>query len=424
MRPTVAPLLWRDYPPDATNSLPEDFPTGARLEAGYVRYVCILPGLFGDSKDTIRCKTRITRSGPGTIPYLALSYAWGDPAPTRPILVDGERRLVAENLWQFLFEAKTKPMLFSCWLWIDALSIDQSDTEERRHQVGTMSTIFRKAYEVIVWLGQGCDDSVLAMRVLSSVVQPSLRSVYARWGTSRQQTIHRAVHSTGEPHVTPSTMDEQYVEWTVDVSKAIVNLCQRPFWKRLWVFQELRHAEDIRLMCGQEIITWSDFRNLWSVVVELRGFQDDISELLNNSLATRMMTLRTKPMDFSLWGLLKETRSLECADEHDRVYALLSVATEGDEDIEADYHASLSSLGHSILRNKYALRRPKALDDVMTDCDFLRDVLRLSWTEMYGYGDSYGDVWAHKVGSPGSSFAGWAEHHRHLAVTKLLLDTV
>jgi hypothetical protein len=33
-------------------------------------------------------------------------------------------------------------------------------------------------------------------------------------------------------------------------------------------------------------------------------------------------------------------------------------------------------------------------------------------------------VWAHKVGSPGSSFAGWAEHHRHPAVTKLLLDTV
>jgi hypothetical protein len=397
-------------------------PSGARLKSGQLRFVLISKTLSPASIDVIGCDTCICSENV-CVPYKAVSYTWGDSPSKQLIYVDGEERLVTKSLFLFLQHAKLRPRRFS-WLWIDALSIDQSDTEERRHQVGTMSTIFRKAYEVIVWLGQGCDDSVLAMRVLSSVVQPSLRSVYARWGTSRQQTIHRAVHSTGEPHVTSSTMDEQYVEWTVDVSKAIVNLCQRPFWKRLWVFQELRHAEDIRLMCGQEIITWSDFRNLWSVVVELRGFQHDISELLNNSLATRMMTLRTKPMDFSLWGLLKETRSLECADEHDRVYALLSVATEGDEDIEADYHASLSSLGHSILRNKYALRRPKALDDVMTDCDFLRDVLRLSWTEMYGYGDSYGDVWAHKVGSPGSSFAGWAEHHRHPAVTKLLLDTV
>jgi hypothetical protein len=423
MRPSVAPLRWRAYPPAATDSLPEYCLTGARLEAGYVRYVCILPALFGDSTDTIRCKTRIARSGPGTIPYLALSYAWGDPTPKYPIRIDGERRLVAENLWQFLCDAKTQPEEFSCWLWIDALSIDQSDTEERQHQVGTMSTIFRNAYEVVVWLGQGFDDSILAMRVLSSVVQPSLRSVYSRWGESRQGTIRRAVYSTDDPHVTPSAMDERYVEWTMDVSKAIVNLCQRPFWKRLWVFQELRHAKDIRLMCGQEIITWTAFRNLWSVVVELECFQDDISELLNNSLATRMMTLRMKPMDFSLWNLLRETRSLDCADEHDRVYALLSVANEGHEDIEADYYASLSSLGHSILRNKYALRRPQSLESVMADCNFLRDVLRLSWTELFGYGGSYGGVWTHKVGSPGSSFAGWAEYHHHPAVTKLLLDT-
>jgi hypothetical protein len=429
MRPRVYAAFPQrpSYPPSATDSLPDDFtPPSARLEAGYVRYVCILPALVDDSPGTIRCRTRITRSGHETVPYLALSYAWGDPTPKHAIFVDGERRLVAENLWQFLCEAKTKPQQFSCWLWIDALSIDQSDAEERKQQVGIMSTIFRNAFEVIVWLGQECDDSILAMRVLSLVVQPSLRSVYSRWGASRQGTIHRAVYSTGNPHVTPSAMDEPYVVWTMDVPKAIVNLCQRPFWKRLWVFQELRHAKDIRLVCGQETITWTAFRNLWSVIVEHECFQDDISELLNNSLATRMMTLRMKPMDFSLWNLLKVTRSLDCADEHDRVYALLSVATEGHEDIEADYRASVSSLGHSVLRNKYAsaLRRPTSLDDVMMDCEFLQDVLRLSWTDMFGYGNSYGGVWSHKAGSPGSSFAGWAEHHGHPIVTRLLLATM
>jgi hypothetical protein len=410
------------YPPNATESLPAGFTPGARLEAGYIRYVCILPTHVDDDPDTIRCRTHITRSGPGTIPYLALSYTWGDPTPKHPVLVDGERRLIAENLWQFLREARTKPLQFSCWLWIDALSIDQSDTEERRYQVGTMSTIFQNAYEVVVWLGQGCHDSALAMWVLESGPDSRFRSIYQTWKTSRRHIIHRAVHSTADPYVTPSAKSEKYVEWTMGVSNAIVNLCERPFWKRLWVFQELRHAEDIRLMCGERFITWAAFRNLWSVMTELRGLNEHIAQALRNSLATRMLTLRTKPMDFSLWNLLKETQSLDCADEHDRVYALLSVATEGHEDIEADYDASLSSLGHSILRNKYALRRPTSLEGVMVDCNFLRDVLRLSWTEIFGYGDSYGGVWAHKVGSPGSSFDGWAEHHRHPAVTKLLLD--
>jgi hypothetical protein len=416
MRPTVAPLRWRDYPPVATDSLPEYCPTGARLEAGYVRYVCILPALFGDSTDTIRCKTRISRSGPGTIPYLALSYAWGDPTPKHSILIDGEQRLVAENLWHFLCEAKTQPVRFSCWLWIDALSIDQSDTEERRHQVGDMSTIFRNAFEVVVWLGQGCECSDLAMLVLSSVVVLSSGSIYQR----SEKTVRCAVRSTGGPSVTPSAIDEQYAE-----SNAIVNLCQRPFWKRLWVFQELRHAEDICLMCGERTITWTDFRNLWSVMTGLRGLNDDIAQALRNSLATRMMTLRTKPMDFSLWNLLKETRSLECADEHDRVYALLSVANEGHEDIEADYHASLSSLGHSILRNKYASRRPRSLDDVKADCDFLREILKMNWGDMIGYGDLHWGIWDHYIGSrsPNSSWGYWAKQHRQPAVAKLLLDT-
>jgi hypothetical protein len=403
------------YPTTATDSLPDDLTPSVKLKTGYVRYVRILRALADDSADTIRCETCI-QPEQEDVCYLALSYAWGDPTPTHPILVDGECRLVADNLWDFLCEAKRKPERFPHLLWIDALSIDQSDLEERRHQVGIMSTIFQNASKVVVWLGGAYDDSDVAIRVLIFFWDES----QLRYTHALDDEFDEMAEQFAKKHA------ENREEWAARVPDAIASLCQRPYWKRLWVFQELRHAEDIQVMCGSLPIPWAAFRNLWVVVVDLRGFEDGVSELLNNSLATRMMTLRTKPINFSLWNLLKETRNLDCADEHDRVYALLSVATEGHEDIEADYHASLSSLGHSILRNKYAsaLRRPTSLDDVMMDCEFLRDVLRLSWTDMFGYGNSYGGVWTHKAGSPGSSFAGWAEHHRHPAVTKLFLDTV
>jgi hypothetical protein len=91
-------------------------------------------------------------------------------------------------------------------------------------------------------------------------------------------------------------------------------------------------------------------------------------------------------MDFSLWNILRDTRNLECADQRDRVYALLSVATRGHENIEADYSTNTPPhLAHMILQNKYAMRPPRALDDVLMGCEFLEDVFRMDRFTMLPY---------------------------------------
>ncbi|KAI3579715.1 heterokaryon incompatibility, partial [Fusarium oxysporum f. sp. albedinis] len=41
------------------------------------------------------------------------------------------------------------------FLWIDQICINQSDIDERNHQVPIMGNIYRKAYRVFVWLGTG-----------------------------------------------------------------------------------------------------------------------------------------------------------------------------------------------------------------------------------------------------------------------------
>jgi hypothetical protein len=40
-----------------------------------------------------------------------------------------------------------------------------------------------------------------------------------------------------------------------ELSEAICSFCERPYWKRLWVFQELRHARRIMLICGEHAIS-------------------------------------------------------------------------------------------------------------------------------------------------------------------------
>lgn len=132
-----------------TDSVPDELPPSSKLQAGYIRYVRILPGFKDESSNSIRCETRICRSSK-RVSYNAISYAWGGTRRKYPITVDGQTRLIAGNLCLFLRQAKTTLPRFSRWLWIDALCIDQADAAERMHQVAIMAKIFGRADQVIV----------------------------------------------------------------------------------------------------------------------------------------------------------------------------------------------------------------------------------------------------------------------------------
>jgi hypothetical protein len=472
-----------------SESKPDYLPPDAKLQAGYIRYIRLLPtkDCFGE----IRLETCIRRSRlddesdenrtPEKFFYSAISYSWGDPTPSRTVVVDGQERLVAENLWQFLqranlqridlqqdrsqrvervrseqadwskisFESPTAYSQFKDamesmlrysksqnaeisiterfsriiprlkrgiehlgyehrmkdivservgwpedWLWIDALCIDQLDAHERTHQVGIMSQIFGRADQVISWLGPAYDNSEHAM------------NAFAGYTSERESSEHLI-------------LDQR------ELSEAICRLCERPYWKRLWVFQELKHAKDIKLMCGDETISWSQFKQLWRAIIEIATTDEVRSERLNQSLATRMMTLRSKPMNFSLWNLLNETRNLECADRRDRVYALLSVATEGHKGIEADYEIVPLRLAHRTLQGRYAIRPPRAVNDVSMDCKFLEDVFRLTEGAMLRYcrhgtcDPLVRDQWYRREGRVGSGAEFYFEHEQ----SSLYVDT-
>lgn len=246
--------------------------------------------------------------------------------------------------------------LHADWLWIDALCIDQSDARERTHQVGMMSKIFGRANKVISWLGPAYDNSEYAMATIAGY---------------KSETNSNVVHALSQ----------------AELSEAICSLCERSYWKWLWVFQELRHAKHIILMCGDGTIDWNDFRQLWCDVVNATTTNQHISERLTRTPTTRMMALRKKPITPSLWNLLEETRDLECLDQRDRVFALLSVAIEGHEGIEPDYDSSVTplDLAHRILQNKYALRSPGTLSEVLADCKNLESAFRMKKGSMLIY---------------------------------------
>lgn len=100
--------------------------------------------------------------------FEALSYTWGNEMPRHHIRCrDGPSMLCvtetcASALRRLQYSDRERV------LWIDAICINQDDTEERNIQVRHMPHIYSSCVRVVVDLGEGTEDSDLAMLFISS----------------------------------------------------------------------------------------------------------------------------------------------------------------------------------------------------------------------------------------------------------------
>jgi hypothetical protein len=85
--------------------------------------------------------------------YKALSYVWGAKLEKRPLLCDNRMIFITPNCESALRYLRHKKN--SVTLWVDAVCIDQDNWDERAHQVDMMGDIYRRACEVVIWLGEG-----------------------------------------------------------------------------------------------------------------------------------------------------------------------------------------------------------------------------------------------------------------------------
>ncbi|KAJ1322823.1 HET domain-containing protein [Microdochium nivale] len=83
--------------------------------------------------------------------FVALSYVWGDPGDTVPILVDGTTVQITRNLSDVLHWHRGWRSTSS--VWADAVCINQADPDEKGHQIKMMARVYKEASKVICWLG-------------------------------------------------------------------------------------------------------------------------------------------------------------------------------------------------------------------------------------------------------------------------------
>jgi hypothetical protein len=191
-------------------------------------------------------------------PYKALSYVWGDPEVTCTITINGLPVEKTANLVAALSRLRD---LDEANYWIDAICIDQQNKAEKSEQVQLMGEIYGKAVGTTAWLGPGTDDSALAMTFLaqwsmagsyylllrkqiqdnisaSTEAERGLRMlVFERTSAMRDliQSVLRTIHNP----------------YGVAEGQALANLFQRPYWKRIWIIQELTLSRHVTLHCGE-----------------------------------------------------------------------------------------------------------------------------------------------------------------------------
>jgi hypothetical protein len=93
------------------------------------REIGLLTILDDDDDYLVRCMTRKT-SLDDCQNFNALSYSWGDPEVTAPIMVDYHVMSVTLNLEKALRQLRRSAQLGE--IWIDAICINQADISEKK----------------------------------------------------------------------------------------------------------------------------------------------------------------------------------------------------------------------------------------------------------------------------------------------------
>src|ERR1700761_9032894 len=120
---------------------------GEKLDDNQIRLLTLLPDA---DPAPLHCQLQVA-DAVSPPEYEAISYTWGDNAGRSEIWCDSRPFSITENAAAALyrFRLPDRPRV----LWMDQITINQSDPVERAKQVNLMYDIFSKARCVLMWLG-------------------------------------------------------------------------------------------------------------------------------------------------------------------------------------------------------------------------------------------------------------------------------
>ncbi|KAH8648618.1 heterokaryon incompatibility protein-domain-containing protein [Xylariales sp. PMI_506] len=250
--------------------------------------------------------------------YEALSYCWGATKSFGEIIAilsrgdtatqEAKYLEVGQSLSEALIYLRDphKPRI----MWIDAICINQNDIAERNNQVTRMGHVFSRASRVVAWIGPPSNHTNLAVSTLGYLGK-QIENTQERFRLPRPGCDHPEWYSAD------SVLPYDHETWV-----AIAELLYRPWFKRLWVVQEIQlGSRSSIIQWGEQELEWSLFRRaVRCIFYKTRGVPTEVRAICESVIET-CNNIQTSSVENLLWNHAVK----ECLDDRDRIYGLLNL---------------------------------------------------------------------------------------------------
>lgn len=352
-----------------------------------LRIITLHPGEPHDDISISLTETKFDKNNPPY--YEALSYVWGPKDNPLPVFVKDEQPIpkaedvtsaspqlsrtgtpdwimVTQNLAVALVHLRSKTDART--FWIDALSINQADDEEKGPQVAMMGQIFCHAFRVIAWLGPEESGSSRAMERMGYIGS----QIIVDWNTL---TVTRAPNCD-KSNIVDATAEE--LPLSSDDVEATYHLVARPWFDRLWIRQEIHLANcQAAIMCGSSELLWTAFRR---ALAWLYSKMDDLSSVFEpmfNKLLS-MQGLIYQSSDMPILDIRQRFGNAQCQDPRDRIFAILEMLSEDDREAcpSPDYNSPVEEVYRRVVEGH--LRKFRSLE-ILRECEMDAPSAGPSW---------------------------------------------
>jgi hypothetical protein len=303
----------------------------------------------GATEDPIECYLEHCSVGRAKR-FLALSYMWGNAQNPMSIQLDGAPFQVTHNLGAFLTTYRKEHESFV--LWIDALCINQADMAERQEQIQLMKRVYEGADSIVIWLGDAIPSTPTAF--------DCIRHIFRNWWLprlKREHYLHGALMSITAADATemlpvgPRQGHDEDAEASAKAKwTAIQDIFKRPWWTRIWVYQEATAPtrRGSLVFCGQHSISFNMVLVVNRIMCHLASRGNQLTQhqhLLNNTpvfmqiyleLRRRYQQLGSSHF-LKLADLLSTLREFDATNARDKLYALIPTSLDGIEILDVIY---------------------------------------------------------------------------------------
>jgi hypothetical protein len=209
-------------------------------------------------------------------------------------------------------------------VWIDAICINQKDSQEKARQIPLLPEIF---------LGARPTFALVALDNKSDAAVTLLRQIYT------QHSPERKSWPRDVPPL-PSSWSERSIPHNSDpIWDQLVAFLNRPWFRRAWIVQEVIVSQSVELVCGDMLVPWT-------VIEQAMDIIDDNVDYMSIDRAVwepfQKLSLHRKweheQYRWCLFQLLETYRHVQSTLMRDRLFALIGLARDANTpEFEPDY---------------------------------------------------------------------------------------